>query len=224
MVKCNLYFTSSCCCSLLLPLLLLQLLTLNCRTTAGLPVNADRCARCNRLFKTLLLNITELLKSEDLCFGILSDKVVLGKAETLMSCTPTLAQNSSCMMQRHSSFSESECLRNIMKDLVYYEAAIKSYLNSTLRSPTEEAALLSPTLGIIKSLKVCVYHVYVSVVEKVWGRIETGWEITFEHNLMTCSLVQRRTAPRCQLKRTNLQRYFSQLLLFESPVYSSLSL
>ncbi|KAG7479320.1 interleukin-12 subunit alpha-like [Solea senegalensis] len=153
MVKCNLYFTS--CCSLLLPLLLLQLLTLNCRTTAGLPVNADRCAHCNRLFKTLLLNITELLKSDDLCFGILSDKVVLGKPETLMSCTPTPAQNSSCMMQRHSSFSESECLRNIMKDLVYYEAAIKSYLNSTLRSPTEEVALLSPTLGIIKSLKSC---------------------------------------------------------------------
>lgn len=51
-------------------------------------------------------------------------------------------------------FWQRDCLRNIMKDLLYYEAAIKSYIHSPLRSPEEEVALLSPTLGVIESLKV----------------------------------------------------------------------
>lgn len=43
-----------------------------------------------------------------------------------------------------------------MKDLAHYTAAFQSYLNSPLRSPEQEDALLSPTLGIIQSLrKVC---------------------------------------------------------------------
>ncbi|XP_019944119.1 interleukin-12 subunit alpha [Paralichthys olivaceus] len=132
------------------------LLTLGWRTSTGLPLRTDNCAQCALLFKGLLLNITELLDNDILCYGITSDKVVVrSKAETSLACAPTLTQNSSCMMQRNSPFSESECLMNIMKDLVYYDAAISSYLKSPLRSPEEEVALLSPTLGIIKSLKNC---------------------------------------------------------------------
>lgn len=51
---------------------------------------------------------------------------------------------------------QTECMRNVMKDLTYYEAAIKSYLKSPLRSPEKEEACLRPTLEIIKSLKVCL--------------------------------------------------------------------
>lgn len=44
-----------------------------------------------------------------------------------------------------------------MKDLAHYTAAFQSYLNSSLRSPEQEDALLSPTLRIIQSLrKVCL--------------------------------------------------------------------
>lgn len=43
-----------------------------------------------------------------------------------------------------------------MKDLAHYSAAFQSYLNSPLRSPEQEVALLSPTLEIIQNLrKVC---------------------------------------------------------------------
>nr|BAV78780.1 interleukin-12p35a [Seriola quinqueradiata] len=135
------------------------LLALSCRTATGHPLpslRTEQCEQCSLLFKSLLLNITELLRGDVLCFGITSEKVVVrSKADTLLACAPSLTQNSNCMMPRNSSFSESECLRNIMKDLAYYEDAIKSYLKSPLRSSDEEVARLSPTLTIIKSLKNC---------------------------------------------------------------------
>nr|BAV78775.1 interleukin-12p35a [Seriola dumerili] len=135
------------------------LLALSWRTATGHPLPAlrtEECEQCSLLFKSLLLNITELLKGDVLCFGITSEKVVVrSKADTLLACAPPLTQNSNCMMQRNSSFSERECLKNIMEDLAYYEAAIKSYLKSQLRSPAEEEARLSPTLTIIESLKNC---------------------------------------------------------------------
>uniref|UniRef100_A0A3Q3WNX0 Interleukin-12 subunit alpha n=1 Tax=Mola mola TaxID=94237 RepID=A0A3Q3WNX0_MOLML len=94
-----------------------------------------------------------LLLSGVLCFGITSTSMVVrSKSDTVRACAPTLTQNSSCMMQRNSSFSESECLRNIRKDLVHYSAAIKSYLDFPLRME-EERPLLSPTLATLQSLR-----------------------------------------------------------------------
>ncbi|KAF0030366.1 hypothetical protein F2P81_017097 [Scophthalmus maximus] len=136
------------------------LLTSGWRASSAHPVRAEECARCPRLFRSLLLNIKELLNSDVLCFGITSTEVVVrSEAETLLACAPTLTQNSGCVTSRNSSFSESECLRNIMKDLVYYDAAIKSYHEFPVRSP-KEVALLNTTLGIIESLK---------DVAKMWG-------------------------------------------------------
>ncbi|CAK6963479.1 interleukin-12 subunit alpha-like [Scomber scombrus] len=137
------------------------LLTLSWRTSTGLPVrtlDAENCAQCSVLFKSLLLNITELLNNDLLCYGIRSDKVALrSNAETVLTCAPALTQNSGCIMQRNSPFSESECLRNIMKDLGYYAAAIDSYFNFPLRRSEEEKSLLKPTLGMIQTLrKVCL--------------------------------------------------------------------
>ncbi|XP_050921369.1 interleukin-12 subunit alpha [Lates calcarifer] len=131
----------------------LLLLTLSWRTSTGVPLHtpdAEKCAQCSEHFKTLLQNIKGLLNN------VRSDKVVIGStAETSLACAPTLTQTSGCMMQRNSSFSESECLRNIMKDLVFYEAAIKSYIKSPLRSPQEEVPPLEQILEIIGSLKKC---------------------------------------------------------------------
>ncbi|KAM6932176.1 interleukin-12 subunit alpha [Lycodopsis pacificus] len=133
----------------------LLLLTLSCRTSTGLPVrtrSTEKCGDCPLLFKNLLLKTTELLSSDVLCYGIDADRMMVSQAETVLACAPTLTQDSSCLMQRNSSFSESECLRNIRKDLAYYAAALQSYIESPLRSPKEEVALLSPTLEIIQSL------------------------------------------------------------------------
>ncbi|XP_038549769.1 interleukin-12 subunit alpha [Micropterus salmoides] len=133
------------------------LLTLSWRTSTGLPVrtpSAEKCGDCPSLFKDLLRNLTGLLVGDVLCYGITSDTVVVrSKSETVLACAPTLNQNTGCMMQRNSSFSESECLRNIMKDLTHYTAVIQSYRSSTLISPEKEVPLLDQTLGIIQSLR-----------------------------------------------------------------------
>ncbi|XP_030261779.1 interleukin-12 subunit alpha [Sparus aurata] len=139
MTICNLYF-SSC---------VLLLLTSSWRAASGLPLRTlspERCEECSSLFRSLLLNISGLPKNETLCYGIPPSKaVVKSTADTVLACAPT--QHSGCMMQRNSSFSESECMRNIMKDLAHYDAVIQSYLRIA------HVPLLNPTLGIIQDLR-----------------------------------------------------------------------
>ncbi|XP_038162245.1 interleukin-12 subunit alpha [Cyprinodon tularosa] len=142
------------------PLLLLrlQLLAFNCGSSTALPLplqlGKEKNAQCAQLFKSLLLNVTELLKSEDLCYGLMkSTEVTLRSAETVQACVPSDAQNSGCVMLINSSFNESKCLMSIMKDLAYYDAAIETYLESPLYRPEKEVPLLSPTLSIIQNLR-----------------------------------------------------------------------
>uniref|UniRef100_A0A3Q3JAK7 Interleukin-12 subunit alpha n=1 Tax=Monopterus albus TaxID=43700 RepID=A0A3Q3JAK7_MONAL len=137
--------------------LLLLLLTLGWRASTGVPVpdlSTEKCEQCSLLFRSLLLNFTDLLNSS-VCFGITSNKVVLkSKAQTLLTCTPTLSQVTSVMMSSLSHLSwQSECLRNIMKDLAHYDTVIQSYIKSSLRNPEEEVPPLNQTLGIIQSLR-----------------------------------------------------------------------
>ncbi|XP_061538158.1 interleukin-12 subunit alpha, partial [Phycodurus eques] len=134
--------------------------TLKWRTSTSLPVHnqvsAEECANCSALLKSLLANITGLLSSDIVCYGIPSNKaIVSSSAETVQACAPTVQQNFNCMVRRNTSFSERECVTSIMKDMVHYEALIQSYLNLTLRSTAEETALLNPTLETIHSLKNC---------------------------------------------------------------------
>ncbi|XP_041851214.1 interleukin-12 subunit alpha [Melanotaenia boesemani] len=133
----------------------LLLPTLNWRTSTGLPVpnlSADN-KNCASLFKSLLLNVAELLSSEDLCHGLIpSNEMTMWSSDTVQACAPNLTQNSSCMMQRNSSFSESECLRSIIKDLAYYKASIQHYLQSDLNMRDKEVPLLTPTVEIIEAL------------------------------------------------------------------------
>uniref|UniRef100_A0A3Q1GR84 Interleukin-12 subunit alpha-like n=1 Tax=Acanthochromis polyacanthus TaxID=80966 RepID=A0A3Q1GR84_9TELE len=135
MANFHLYFAS---CALLLIL----------RTSTGLPVpnlSPENHAQCPELFKNLLLNIKEVLKSDDLCSSIMSDTVAINsKAETVLACAPTLEQ---------VDLSKQVPFGNITKDLAHYDALIQSYLNSSLKSPEKEAKLLNPTLGIVKSLR-----------------------------------------------------------------------
>ncbi|XP_036006050.1 interleukin-12 subunit alpha [Fundulus heteroclitus] len=137
-------------------LLLLQLLALNWRTSVALPLpgSADKSAQCASLFKNLLLNIKDLLKSEFMCYRLMkSMEVTVRSPETVQACAPTSPQNSGCAILVNSSFSESECVTNIMKDLAYYDAALESYLESPLHMPEKEVPLLRPTLGIIQNLR-----------------------------------------------------------------------
>lgn len=54
-------------------------------------------------------------------------------------------------------FWQSECLKNIKKDLLYYHEAIASYLTGPLKNGPEEIRLLSPIVEITKNLtEVCL--------------------------------------------------------------------
>ncbi|XP_042343366.1 interleukin-12 subunit alpha [Plectropomus leopardus] len=134
-------------------------MTLSWHTSTGLPVrsvrslSAEKCGECSSLFKSLLVNIKGVLDNHDSCYGIAPNLMeVRNTVETVQACAPNLTQTSGCMMQRNSSFSERECLGNIMKDLAHYAAAIQSYVNSSMRS-SKEAELLNSTLGIIQRLR-----------------------------------------------------------------------
>ncbi|KAK2912436.1 interleukin-12 subunit alpha [Channa argus] len=134
----------------------LMLLALSWRASTGAPVSPspspESCTQSSHRYKDLLLKITELLNnSTELCYGIASEAVAIRNQDTLLACAPT--QTSGCVNQRQSSFSESECLMNIMKDLAYYEATITSYLESPLRDQVREVTLLMPTQETIKSLR-----------------------------------------------------------------------
>ncbi|XP_061683728.1 interleukin-12 subunit alpha [Syngnathoides biaculeatus] len=153
--------------------------TLKWRTSTSLPVHnqlsAEECANCSALLKSLLADITGLLGGI-VCYGIPSDKaIVSSSAETVQACAPSVQQNSNCMVQRNTSFSERECVTSIMKDMTHYEALIQSYLTLRLRSPTEEKAILSTTLEIIRSLKNCFQRVNggmnsaEEVTSRLWG-------------------------------------------------------
>ncbi|XP_029699631.1 interleukin-12 subunit alpha isoform X2 [Takifugu rubripes] len=140
-------------------LLMMMMLMVTWRASSAGPVrasNVERCQGCPSLFRNLLGNIRELLKSEDLRFGITSSSVVVSsKSNTLLACTPTPTQNTNCLIQRNSSFSETECMRNIMRDLDHYAAAIRSYLKAPIRSSEREEKLLSPTVEMIQDLRKC---------------------------------------------------------------------
>uniref|UniRef100_A0A3P9J002 Interleukin-12 subunit alpha n=1 Tax=Oryzias latipes TaxID=8090 RepID=A0A3P9J002_ORYLA len=126
------------------------LLTWSWRTSSAVPVRAPGAGsfqQCGALFKDLLISTRGNF--------IVSDKydVTLRSAETIYACAPNPTESSSCSVQRNSSFSESECMRNIMKDLAYYDAAMQSYLKSDLSRPEIEIPPLNHTLTIIQNLR-----------------------------------------------------------------------
>ncbi|XP_014830792.1 PREDICTED: interleukin-12 subunit alpha-like, partial [Poecilia mexicana] len=149
----------------------LMLMLLNWRTSTGLPLPppSANSAQCASLFRSLLRSVTDVLKSEDLCFSLIkSSEMPMRSSETVWACTPASAQNSSCAMLTNSSFSENECVMNIMRDLAYYQTAIDTYLQSPLHKPEKEKTLLGPTLGVIQDLR------------KNCSLVETGEHNSFE--------------------------------------------
>uniref|UniRef100_A0A3B3HYG0 Interleukin-12 subunit alpha n=1 Tax=Oryzias latipes TaxID=8090 RepID=A0A3B3HYG0_ORYLA len=132
------------------------LLTWSWRTSSAVPVRAPGAGsfqQCGALFKDLL-NSTRGNFIDDLCHGMIPfSDVTLRSAETIYACAPNPTESSSCSVQRNSSFSESECMRNIMKDLAYYDAAMQSYLKSDLSRPEIEIPPLNHTLTIIQNLR-----------------------------------------------------------------------
>ncbi|XP_075891802.1 interleukin-12 subunit alpha [Nelusetta ayraudi] len=182
--------------SVLLLLLLLQLsLTWRPSTGAALParaLGAEQCQRCSLLFRSLLDDVTELLKHKDVvCFGIKSvTPVVANVSDTVLACAPSQTQNSGCMMRRDSPFSQTECLANIKKDLDHYAATFESYLNTQLRNRTQEVPLLSPTLEQIKSLRKNCFPIPTEVPDSSKEEAASKWGgNNYENRKEMCKII-----------------------------------
>ncbi|KAM9318686.1 interleukin-12 subunit alpha [Pholidichthys leucotaenia] len=108
--------------------------------------------------------------------------------ETVQTCAPNLSQNSKCVVERNSSFNESECVRNIMGDLVHYGAAIRSYFTHPMKNETAETELLRPTLGTIDSLKESCFQTSGDTSEnetaKMWGNS------SFDNRVRMCKMIK----------------------------------
>ncbi|TKS80942.1 Interleukin-12 subunit alpha [Collichthys lucidus] len=71
----------------------------------------------------------------------------------------------------------SDCLRNIMKDLAYYAAAFESYLETPLQNPVNTTAVLKPVQDTIQSLREVN-------TAKIWGND------SFNNRLEMCNMLR----------------------------------
>ncbi|XP_077398004.1 interleukin-12 subunit alpha isoform X2 [Festucalex cinctus] len=135
------------------------------RTSTSLPMRAQQqeCAKCSELFASLLSNIRGLFSN-----------------------------NSSCMPQRSTAFSESECVTSIMKDVAHYDALIGSYLKAKLKNPEEETALLSTTREIIHNLKSCFLSVNGGMSSTEEATTSHTWDDndSFKNRLNMCKMLR----------------------------------
>lgn len=106
---------------------------------------------------------------------------------------------------------QTECMKNIMTDLNHYAAAFQSYLKAPLRNPDREAALLSPAVEMIQSLRKVRVFMCAWVSQRggvmIWDR---KWENILGNNILVSPdqsfLGFYRAAP-CQRKGKPPLRY-----------------
>ncbi|XP_020784138.1 interleukin-12 subunit alpha [Boleophthalmus pectinirostris] len=136
----------------------LLLLMRNYRISVAHPVRTDGTRdsdQCATLFRSLLLDVSGLLKNDVLWHGVISDRIhPTNFSDTVLACAPEpLKESTMCRTQRSGSFNKNECWKNIVKDLTHYEAMISSYIKlENLRRPQEEVPPLEKTVQIIQNL------------------------------------------------------------------------
>ncbi|XP_061576524.1 interleukin-12 subunit alpha [Cololabis saira] len=119
-------------------------------TAPGL--SADPCAQ---LFRDLQLRVKSVV-NETFCHGVFtSNEMTVWSQETVQACAPTSTQNPNCMVQRNTSFNETECVSSIMRDLAYHDAAIQSYLSPLIKvhSYEMEVQRLQSVQSVLQSLR-----------------------------------------------------------------------
>ncbi|XP_065136263.1 interleukin-12 subunit alpha [Paramisgurnus dabryanus] len=72
--------------------------------------------------------------------------------QTGVVCQPITSPNVSCVNQRNSTFSETECLRNIRDDLCYYNDLLNSYMKDVQQAKND----LNPVVNTTKDLMTCL--------------------------------------------------------------------
>ncbi|XP_064828964.1 uncharacterized protein LOC135545263 [Oncorhynchus masou masou] len=123
------------------------LLALSCQVSMGTPMrmprslDSEKCSQCADLSRELVKNVKKLLDNENLFGGLNCSEQrveVNSKTQTVLACEPNTVMNTSCSGQRNTTFSESECLRNIRIDLEHYAASLQAYKQADLSSTAQD--------------------------------------------------------------------------------------
>ncbi|XP_051719746.1 interleukin-12 subunit alpha [Ctenopharyngodon idella] len=124
----------------------------------GSPVPQNtRQGSCTSAARSLLSNLSHIMEKEgkmkhqDLFAGFNCTDLearMIPYTHTASVCQPIATDNTSCSNSRSSSFSETECLRNISGDLHYYDLLLNSYQPSV--------SDLGPVMTATKDLMLCL--------------------------------------------------------------------
>ncbi|CAB1348821.1 unnamed protein product, partial [Coregonus sp. 'balchen'] len=123
------------------------LLALSCQVSLGTPVptplslDSEKCAQCANLSRELVKNVRKLLDEENLFGGLNCSEQrveVNRKTQTVLACEPNTDRNTRCSGQQNTTFSESECLKNIRADLGHFAASLQAYKQADLSSTAQD--------------------------------------------------------------------------------------
>ncbi|XP_077053473.1 interleukin-12 subunit alpha [Siphateles boraxobius] len=122
------------------------------------PLNTHSCvystsARSLLSYLTHIMEKDGKMEHQDLFAGFNCTDLeaqMIPHTQTGSVCQPSVSDDvMSCSSQKSSSFSETECLRNIRGDLHYYEHLLKSYEHST----SDLSPVLTATTALMECLK-----------------------------------------------------------------------
>ncbi|XP_055051744.2 interleukin-12 subunit alpha [Misgurnus anguillicaudatus] len=133
-------------------------------TGTPVPSNIHKCTDCSKLARSLLTNLSHVMDkgpkdNENLFAGFNCTELAIQMNEftqTGVVCQPNTSPKVSCVNQRNSTFSETECLRNIRDDLCYYNDLLNSYMKNVKQAEKD----LNPVVNTSKDLVTCLQQSY----------------------------------------------------------------
>nr|XP_055051744.1 interleukin-12 subunit alpha isoform X2 [Misgurnus anguillicaudatus] len=151
-------------------------------TGTPVPSNIHKCTDCSKLARSLLTNLSHVMdkgqkKHDNLFAGFNCTELAIQMNEftqTGVVCQPNTSPNVSCVNQRNSTFSETECLRNIRDDLCYYNDLLNSYMKNVKQAEKD----LNPVVNTSKDLVTCLQQSCHHVSAERSLHNETGWGVS----------------------------------------------
>ncbi|KAK9962809.1 hypothetical protein ABG768_008161 [Culter alburnus] len=154
------------------------------------PLNTQQCP-CTSAARSLLSSLSHIMEKEgkmkhqDLFAGFNCTDLearMIPHTQTASVCQPIATDNTSCSDRRDSSFSATECLRNIRGDLHYYDLLLNSYEPSVSN--------LSPVMTATKDLMHCLKANGGGAAEAEFPEWDVWSRSSFDDRLSLCKMLK----------------------------------
>ncbi|XP_057207539.1 interleukin-12 subunit alpha [Triplophysa rosa] len=131
-------------------------------TGSPVPSDSQQCAACSPHARSLLSNLSQLMDKEGRAkhphlfagFNCTEQTTeMIPFTQTAVVCQPIAPANTSCVNQRNSTFSATECVRNIRDDLWYYNHILKSYIDGVQNAVQDLNLVLMATKTLMSCLQ-----------------------------------------------------------------------